>query len=450
MRFTGFAHMLTYWAEASPEAPALLFDDGGRRALTFRQLSDAVSRRRDALRAEGKTCVGVLSDGSADCVITVFSAVLAGMQVVLLDEAMPDALLSRLIAATDVDTLFGDAELTAALAPCLTRGVADGGGRLLFFTSGTTEVAKAVVLTDGSLMASAYSGAAMLPLSPGDVLLNLLPLGHVFGFVCGLLWGLSCGACVALGRGARHYLDDPAYFAPTALPAVPALLGFLLRHGALNDGLRLVLVGAGGCPEALLDAARAKGLRVSFGYGLTETSSGVAISTGGDPFAMDICPDDTVTLAPDGEVLVTAPTCMMQGYYRQPEATAAVLQNGVLYTGDLGRFDENGRLHIVGRKKDMLVLPDGTKVLCAAYEAALSKLLGTAELCVAEKNGRPVLALYAEGLDEAAVLRIIKPFQSELARSQQIAAVFLLDKPLPRTATGKIQRWHIQQEVDKA
>ena len=73
-----------------------------------------------------------------------------------------------------------------------------------------------------------------LVLAPEDVLMCMLPLDHVFGFVCGLLWGLSCGACVALGRGQRHYFDDLKFFKPTALSAVPMLLGFLWQKQLLN------------------------------------------------------------------------------------------------------------------------------------------------------------------------------------------------------------------------
>ena len=97
---------------------------------------------------------------------------------------------------------------------------------------------------------------------------------------------------------------------------------------------------------------------------------------------MEICPDDTITLAEDGEILIEAPTCMMKGYYKRPDSTAEVLRDGVLHTGDLGSFDINGRLHITGRKKDILVLPDGTKIFLPEYEARLMSALGHTELAV--------------------------------------------------------------------
>ena len=443
MRFEGFEHLLSHYAKLTPDAPALRYEN---RALSYSSLYDAVIRRSSELRDTGKTCIGILSDGSIDCVVEIFSANLAGMQIVMLDASLDTAMLMQLIRYTDIDMLWGDEDLTEELLPALTGGVKDGEGRMLFFTSGTTARSKAVVLTDHSLCQSAWNGSAKLPLSPEDTLLCLLPLGHVFGFVCGLLWGLSCGSSVALGRGARHYLDDCDHYRPTAVSVVPMLMGFLLKQRCINPELRLILVGAGDCPAALLKSAAAAGLRVSFGYGLTETSSGVAISVSGDPFAMESCPDDTITIADDGEILIQAPTCMMQGYYKMPDDTAAVLKDGVFHTGDLGMFDADGKLHITGRKKDMLVLPDGTKIFLPEYEAPLMQALGSTELAVILREGRPALVFSGEA-DPGDISEKLRDLMRKLPRGQQIAEIIVTADPLPRTATGKIKRWELQQKV---
>ena len=443
MRFDSFEHLLSHFAETSPDAPALRYE---KETLSFSALRARVLARAGELKAEGKTCLGLLCDGSLDNVVELFAANLAGLQLVLLDASLEPEVLKTLIRYTDVDVLWGDEDLKEELTLSLMGGVKAGRGKILFFTSGTTERSKAVVLTDHSLCQSAWNGSAKLPLSPEDTLLCLLPLGHVFGFVCGLLWGLSCGACVALGRGQRHYLDDCDFYRPTAVSVVPMLLGFLMKMRCINPELKLVLVGAGDCPAALLQAAGGMGLRVSFGYGLTETSSGVAISVKGDPYAMEVCPDDTITIAEDGEILIEAPTCMMQGYYKRPDATRAVLQNGVFRTGDLGRFDEDGLLHITGRKKDMLVLPDGTKIFLPEYESALMQVLCHTELAVTLKDGRPLLVFSGEG-DVRAIGEKLKDLMRTLPRGQQITDILITDEPLPRTATGKIKRWELQQKV---
>ena len=443
IRFQSFEELLSFWAEKSPDRPALLYEGC---CLSYQDLLERVRNRAEELKKTGKTCMGMLSDGSLDCVVELFAANLAGMQLVMLDQAAPEALLRGLIAYTDVDILWGEEELCEELKPNLTHGVADGQRKILFFTSGTTERAKAVVLSDYSLCQSAWNGGAKLPLQPNDILLCMLPLGHVFGFVCGVLWGLSCGAAVALGRGARHYIDDFAHYRPTAVSVVPMLLGFLLKHQCLNAELKLILVGAGDCPPQLLQAVAARGIRVSFGYGLTETSSGVAISVEGDPYAMEVCPDDTITIAEDGEILIAAPTCMMQGYYKWPQYTDEVLRHGILSTGDLGRFDEDGRLHITGRKKDMLVLNDGTKIFLPEYEAALMKALEHTELAVVLRGGRPVL-VYSGEADRKALQERLLPIMATLPRGQQLGDVIVVQEPLPRTASGKIKRWELQQKV---
>ena len=451
MRFTSFAEMFAHYAGRTPDAPALRYEENGAVAtMTYAGLVEAAEARAEALRRTGKTCLGIFADGSLACVIEFFAAVRAGLQVVLLDESVPVPILRGLLPYTDVDTLWGPDDLCAELAPNLAAGVRNGAGKVLFFTSGTTERSKAVTLTEKTLCSSAYNGGTLLPLTERDTLLCLLPLSHVFGFVCGLLWGLSCGACVALGRGARHYIDDCAFFKPTAVSVVPMLLGFLLKQNLLNEELKLVLVGAGDCPAALLQGARARGLRISFGYGLTETGSGIALSLGDDPYAMTVCPDDTVTIAPDGEILVRAPLTMMQGYLNDPEATAAVLIDGVLHTGDLGFLDKDGCLHISGRKKEILVLPDGTKIFLPEYEALLAEALPGRDFAAVLLNGRPALLIRGEPEERDELLKKTAPAMKKMPRGQQLYAILFTDRPLPRTASGKLKRKDIENMAQTA
>ncbi|MBQ9512069.1 MAG: acyl--CoA ligase [Lachnospiraceae bacterium] len=448
MRFYSFDEMLSYHAKQQPNALALCFDKNGENSLSYSLLTDRISNLEKKLRMKKKSCLGVLTDGSPDCVLHIFAAVKAGMQVVLLDENAPETLLKKLIRYTDVDMLWGDEALCQELQGALTAGVSDGGGKILFFTSGTTEQARAVVLTQESLCASAFNGGSMLPLTPKDRLLCILPLCHVFGFVCGLLWGLSCGATVALGRGARHYHEDCDFFRPTAVSVVPMLLSFLLEHHLFNPELSLVLVGAGDCKKELLETVRTLGISVSFGYGLTETSSGVAISRNSDdPFAMEICPDDKITLSDDKEILIESKSCMMQGYYKQPKETADVLKDGILYTGDLGYFDQDGRLHITGRKKEILVLSDGTKIFIPEYESRLAGVLGHTELALTLCDDKLVLVYVGEENPDE-IMRRIRPINDEKPRGQQISTVFVTATPLPRTATGKIKRWELLQSIE--
>ena len=450
-QFASFKDLLDGMVAERPDAIAILHGAGGKfQRVTWAQFADDVAARVEQLRTTGKTCMAILADGSYACIAELFAANLAGMQVAMLDTAVPDAMLAQLLPYVDADCLWcANPERAEQLSAHLAGPATDGAGKILFFTSGTTSRAKAVTLTDASLMASAFGGSGTFPLAPADVLLCVLPVGHVFGFVCGLLWPWLCGATVALGRGGRHVFDDWGYFHPTATSVVPILLEHLLRRNLVNPELSAILVGAGDCPDERLQEVRDRGIRLAFGYGLTETSSGVAISAeGDDPRALEVCPGSTITLADDGEVLIQTPKAMMQGYYKLPDDTADVLVDGVLHTGDLGSFDEQGRLHLQGRKKETLVLPGGTKIYLPEYEREIAEQLGTSEIAVVLRRGMPVLVLddLADDTREA-VMGKLKDIMDTWQSDQRLADVVELGHELPRTATGKVQRWLLEAEI---
>ena len=453
-RYKDFADLVDRMAVDAPERLALLAcgETGAPQAITWGELAARVRARTTELTAQGRTCEAILADGTSACVIEAFAAVRAGLQVALLDPMLPNQVALPLLQAVDADCVWAsDAARGHALEEQLAPNAAPafGAHAVLFFTSGTTSQSKPVVLTDESLMSSAFNGSSLMPLAPSDTLLCVLPLSHVFGFVCGLLWGLSCGATVALGRGLRHIADDFALFSPTTVSVVPKLLQLLAARGTFGNNLKLVLVGAADCADTLLDAVRARGIRVSLGYGLTETSSGVALSTGDDFHAMTICPEDTVTIAENGEILVDAPTCLMQGYYRDPEKTAAAVQNGILHTGDQGFLDDEGRLHVVGRLKDVIVLQNGTKVFLPEYEAALAGALGEGDIAVVLHEGALLLVCGRLGHErtDRELLEALEPVMAECPPGSRIWQIARLGHVLPRTAAGDIERWKIQEEL---
>jgi acyl-coenzyme A synthetase/AMP-(fatty) acid ligase len=115
----------------------------------------------------------------------------------------------------------------------------------------------------------------------------------------------------------------------------------------------------------------------------------------------------------------------------------------VLYTGDLGRIDENGLLHVTGRKKEMIVLPDGTKIFLPEYEAALIRATGEPDLALIYEDGRLCLVISEKAGNEKEVLEKIRRVTEQYPRGQQIRKIVTVSKPLPRTATGKLKRYEI-------
>lgn len=451
MKFESFKQLLSHGAEEFGENVALRYDnDGAICDITYSELYNSVCRRAQEMKNTEANCIGILQAPSSKWIIDTFACVIAGKQTVLLDATADVATIQKCVLATDVETIFTDsvtAPYQNALKTCpQTVEKTDGEGDILFFTSGTTESSKAVVLTSKSLCASAWNGQEKCPCNQDDNLLCVLPLTHVFGFVCAMLWPLSQGACVSITRGMRYIPFDAKYFNPTIISVVPSMLKFMVGFDALNDGLRMILVGAGPANEQVLQAVKAKGIEVRFGYGLTETSSGVAISCGENPFAMSVCPDDKITLADDGEILIECPECIMKGYYKNQSATDEALSNGVFRSGDLGKFDEDGNLYITGRKKDILVLENGTKIYLAEWESDLRKALGIDDIALNTREG--CITLFVGDKDGDIDVDIVKEkvsaFNDTKSFDQQIADICVLPHALEKTATGKIKRWALK------
>lgn len=385
-------------------------------AITYAELRQRIRTRREELK-DRKTVV-IRGMSSAEWIIEMFAAAEGGHQTVLESITFPETPASSFDAAAEYHP-----------------------GCLLFFTSGTTGSGKAVVLSQAALLKSAWNGQQMLPCFPEDRLLCMLPLSHVFGFVCTMLWPLSQGACVQIGSGMRGFATDPKAFRPTILPVVPSLLAYLLKANALNPELRVILVGAGPCRREVLAAVNRMGIDVFFGYGLTETASGLAISQPGtDPFAMWLCPDTKIRIADDGELLVRTP-CMMEGYFDDPEGTQEKIENGELHTGDLAEY-KDGALFLKGRKSDVLVLENGEKVFCPEAEEKLKDMLGY-DLALTLSHGILTLIVCAPQSDYDTIAAKLSEYNKQQPLGKKILGLQLRRQSLPRTSTGKVQRWKL-------
>ena len=471
-----FSHILKI-CSTSPGTAILCGDD--HKSISYSKLADMIRNAEIEIRLSGIRSELIVTDHEPATLIRIFACVISGCDVILIDENMPDETLFALARMAGAESIYAsDPDLQEELCEacgCAPRWYQAGDentheGRLIFFTSGTTGSSRAVVLTSESLLCSSFSGQSMLPCGPGDVILSLLPFSHVFGFVCTMLWGLTYGATIALGRGTRYLLSDCEFFKPTILPVVPSLLKMLMQQHALPASLKVVLVGAAPLDAVSVKALQNVGMKVYLGYGLTETSSGIAITQDQkDPFALYPCPGADIRIEPDGEISVATP-CMMQGYLDFSETvredagsdeaenndnSAYVLghpiipvEGGRLYTGDLGSLDTRGALCLTGRKKDMLVLPDGTKIFCPEYEEELSGLIGLSDLTVILKQDRPFLVIGDSGGNVPENIdSLLAEFNEKRAMGLRICGVLSYGKPLPRTATGKIRRWEIEMPL---
>lgn len=349
---------------------------------------------------------------------------------------------------------------------------------LLVYTSGTTGHPKGAMLSQNALFWNAVQSQHLHDMTSNDVILTCLPLFHVGGLNNQTTPALHVGATVVMQRrfvpnGALQAISagDGSHPAPTLGCLVPATMSACINSPLWAETdfstLRMICTGSMLVPKNLSDAFRAVGVTVAEMYGCTETSPisvyhrsdsdfGRLGSTGlpGLHCEVQIVDANNSPLPPDneGEVLLRGPN-IMQGYWRNPEATAAALQDGWFRTGDIGHQDEDGYLYIKDRKKNMII-SGGENIYAAEVEIVLnqhpavreSALIGIAD----EKWGeRPEMVVVYDGADEAPIEEELRSFmEGKLARYKLPRAYHLVDE-LPKNALGKVQHFKLKQQFDK-
>lgn len=297
---------------------------------------------------------------------------------------------------------------------------------IMLFTSGTTAMSKAVMLSHKNICSNLIDITSVIRLYPTDRFLSFLPLHHTFECTVGFLYPISVGGAIAFCDGIRHIAENIKEYQITAMISVPILFEsmykqvmkgiekkgkletvkkgikisqFLLKFGIdirkklfkeIHDNLggKVRLFVAGG---AALDPEAEKGFNeLGFtmyqGYGLTESSPVIAaeddkyrrLGSIGKAFpSLDVKIDD-----PDeegvGELLAKGPSIML-GYYNNEEATKETLEDGWLHTGDLAKIDKDGYIFISGRKKFVIVLKNGKNIFPEELETLLNKIEGIKE-----------------------------------------------------------------------
>jgi O-succinylbenzoic acid--CoA ligase len=295
-------------------------------------------------------------------------------------------------------------------------------------TSGTTGAPKAVELTYANHLASAIASAGALGVEPEDRWLCPLPLHHVGGLNVLIRSVINATAVVLHPRFDADRMRGTLEAGEVTLASlVPTMLARLRAAGLRETpGLRAIALGGGPAPPGLLDWARETGLPVVPVYGMTETCSQIVAGSPGRPLT-----DVDLQIAADGEILVRGPMV----------ASAAVAEDGWLHTGDLGRLDADGRLHVLGRLKELIVT-GGENVAPLEVEQVLLRHPAVADAGVA---GLPDPE-WGEAVTAFVVLR--EPADGEQLRAwcRERLAAFKVPKAihtvdrLPRNAGGKLLR----------
>ena len=290
----------------------------------------------------------------------------------------------------------------------------------IIFTSGTTGVSKGVMLCHRNLCADVMISQPYLEVRPSDIFFSVLPLHHTYECTCSMLEGMYMGASLAFCRGLKYITKDMQLVHPTFLLAVPAIyekfynqiqkslvkqgkdkalkkllavnnvtskIGINVAKSAIEQitaqfggKIRMFIAGGAKVNPEVLAFFRSLGIKTLQGYGLTETAPMVALNpdqwkymkndSAGRVFMHTECkivnPDENG----NGEICFKGPQVML-GYYNNPEATDACMEDGWFHTGDLGHLDDNRYVYITGRMKNVIIASNGKNVFPEELEEKL-------------------------------------------------------------------------------
>ncbi len=350
-----------------------------------------------------------------------------------------------------------------------------GDSAAILQTSATTGRPKGVVVSHRSLMACYTGMAAEGRFSPADVMLNPCPLFHG-SMVIGLAVLAAGGTLVVSERFTpQNLLIDLQRHAATRAFLVPSMVRFTLRAKAFAaadlSSLSEVMYGAAPMPAGLLrEAMTAFGCGFRNVYGITEGGGPIAVLTPediADPAGgerrlaaagrmmpgvhLQVQSDDGRPLGPGelGEICMRGDG-QMSGYWRNPEATAAAFRDGWLLTGDLGTQDEDGFLHLVDRRSD-LILRGGQNVYPAEIERVLAEQPGVVDVAVAaarsEDWGQVPVAFVVPAGPPPDPTTLLRACAAQLAAYKRPVRVEFLDE-IPRNPSGKVLRKLLRQRLD--
>ena len=483
MKYTDLKDMLKQSGEVYGDRPAFMYKTetpGEFRTITHKEFRDEINALGTTLIKMGlkDKRIAVISENRYEWELAYLSVAAGTGIVVPLDKALPENEIESLILRSQVEAIFYSSKYDDVMNALRskkntnlkyfismdleenTNGIysqkalvekgkkllAEGNRKFLdakiypdnmgimLFTSGTTAMSKAVMLSHKNIVTNIMDIHERFGLSYEDRLLSFLPLHHVFECTVGFLYVVSIGACICFCEGVKHIGDNIKEFKITAMLSVPAVYDVMYRkvmktiekkgkleavnkgikisqallkvgidirrkvfseiHANLGGELHLAVAGGAALDPEVEKGFNNLGINLVQGYGLTESAPVIAAETPKERKIGSIgkkFPSFEVKIEnPDeegiGELLAKGPSVML-GYYENEEATKSTIdKDGWLHTGDLARIDKDGYIYIAGRKKSVIVLNNGKNVFPEEIENLLNKVEGIKESFVYEKK----------------------------------------------------------------
>lgn len=353
----------------------------------------------------------------------------------------------------------------------------------IVYTSGTTGKSKGVMLTHNNFCSCMY-GACCNVLLTGTSLL-VLPLHHTFGLVASVFAVMYYGYPIYINKSLKKLPDDFKKCKPQHLFAVPLIVETLYKNiwttakkqdkdkglkqlikisdallkckidlrkilfksviSAFGGNIDLIVSGGAPIDKKYIKAFKSFGITVLNGYGITECGPIVAVNRNKfnvvGSVGLPLCCNE-VKIADDGEVLVRGDNVML-GYYHNEAENEKVFVDGWFRTGDIGRIDEHGALHITGRIKNLIILGNGENIPAESIEQEIYTIPYVKECVAYGKDNVIVAEVYLDEDVADAKERIntdIQAVNQRLAQIKNIGQIVIRDTEFPKTTTKKIKR----------
>lgn len=377
----------------------------------------------------------------------------------------------------------------------------------LLFTSGTTGMAKGVMLSHKNISANVYNMSKYVKIRRPGGGLSVLPMHHTYELTCHVFTGLYQGMFIAICEGLRYIQQNLKESGATVMVGVPIVFETMHKkvwkqaeasgaagrlrkmmdlarrtklynrqeamrrifskiHTSLGNNIALFIAGGAAINPQVIRDYEALGIPMIQGYGMTENAPIIAVNrdyySKADSVGKPMPGTEVRIIDKDadgiGEIICRGPSVML-GYYNDPEATAAVLKDGWLYTGDYGRFDDEGFLYICGRKKNVIVAKNGKNIFPEEIEYLLLEqpfieevvvygavdkknddIVVKAEIFPNYENMKAALGDIDEKSIQEAIKNEIEEVNDKMPVYKRVKRFKLRDEEFEKTATRKIKR----------
>ena len=364
--------------------------------------------------------------------------------------------------------------------------------KMLVYTSGTTGIAKGVMLSEHNLVSGVYYGLQVSRIY--DTALSILPYHHTYESVCDILVNIHSHATLCINSVMRELVSDMQLYHPTNIYIVPAIAEFIyflimknlkekgklktfkkgvkiskaaLRlgidirpklfaelHNLFGGKLRKIVCGGAPIRPEMGEFFNDIGIPMTGGYGITECSPLVSVNdessndfnTAGHRLACLQWRIDEPNVEGIGEIAVKGDVVML-GYYKMPDKTAEAIRDGWFFTGDYGYITPDDQICITGRKKNIIVLSNGKNIYPEEIENLIMNIDCISEVVVrglknskGDEHALDAEVYLNEEKNESEVKALISEALAELPNYKKITKVVIRKEPFPKTTSNKIIR----------